>query len=352
MLVNIYGLMIQIQQAMGMQVDLKLPLKYHEALKEDKFTYISFFGSLETLQDPSIKPCIELALDYCKQMNIERLQKFRLNLEIQVIMLNIYSESMVDRAKGNENLKQLVRELQKHDNDVIEQKLVSLYYVILMLAEQSNNIDEYIGKFSQSTFLYHNNVLILYSEYAELYIKLGTKFYENVDFLSQTFQRVIVNNMINRNFEKAEKLAKDFVVFAEKTGLKTKIYVDAMLTMMDVQSHQNKSQFLFANWHNLQNLAKEAYGVDSHQYLKSVEYLAKLFTLQGKPAEEYQQLLRAYEIAKQIFGTEINQSSSNILMEMVGIKVALSLFDEAYRLIEKAKTIGKLDALRHTTMLI
>lgn len=247
MLVNIYGLMIQIQQAMGMQVDLKLPLKYHEALKEDKFTYISFFGSLETLQDPSIKPCIELALDYCKQMNIERLQKFRLNLEIQVIMLNIYSESMVDRAKGNENLKQLVRELQKHDNDVIEQKLVSLYYVILMLAEQSNNIDEYIGKFSQSTFLYHNNVLILYSEYAELYIKLGTKFYENVDFLSQTFQRVIVNNMINRNFEKAEKLAKDFVVFAEKTGLKTKIYVDAMLTMMDVQSHQNKSQFLFAN---------------------------------------------------------------------------------------------------------
>lgn len=55
-MIGIYGLMVQIQQAMGATVDFKIPLKYDSALENEKLSYISFFSSLETLQDESIIP--------------------------------------------------------------------------------------------------------------------------------------------------------------------------------------------------------------------------------------------------------------------------------------------------------
>lgn len=63
-LVNIFGMVVQIQQAMGVQVDPMLPLKYEKGYEGEKLSYISFFASLESVQDPQIIPCIKKALEY------------------------------------------------------------------------------------------------------------------------------------------------------------------------------------------------------------------------------------------------------------------------------------------------
>ena len=71
-LINIFGLVVQIQQAMGVQVDSKLPLKYEKGYEGEKLSYISFFSSLESLQDPETVPCIKKALEYCDEYNIPK----------------------------------------------------------------------------------------------------------------------------------------------------------------------------------------------------------------------------------------------------------------------------------------
>lgn len=147
-LINIFGLVVQIQQAMGVQVDSKLPLKYEKGYEGEKLSYISFFSSLESLQDPEIVPCIKKALEYCDEYKIQKFQKMRLNLEIQLIMSGLYSLSNVDQINSKANLESLIRELDQitTDNELIEQKILVLYFTYMVYLERTNDLLKFIGK--------------------------------------------------------------------------------------------------------------------------------------------------------------------------------------------------------------
>lgn len=94
-LISVFGLLIQIQQAMGLQVDFKLPLRYEAAFEEDKLSYISFFASLESVQDPIIQPCIEKAMKYCEELNFPKRHKLYFNLQIQKIFFGLSSPDQI-----------------------------------------------------------------------------------------------------------------------------------------------------------------------------------------------------------------------------------------------------------------
>ena len=136
-------------------MDSKLPLKYEKGYEGEKLSYISFFSSLEALQDPEIVPCIKKALEYCDEYKIQRFQKMRLNLEIQLIMSGLYSVSNVDQINSKANLESLIWELdQIKDNELIEQKILVLYFTYMVYLERTNDLLKFIGKhYHQFTYL-------------------------------------------------------------------------------------------------------------------------------------------------------------------------------------------------------
>lgn len=144
---NIFGLLIQIQGAMGVQVDFTLPLRYDKALENDKLTYIGFFASLESLQDPIIQPCIDKALKYCDELEIPKNQKLRLNLNCQRIFLELSTQDPIQLRKGLESLSKLINELEGSTSELIQQKLIILYCTQMAMAEAMNDAPAYMSKF-------------------------------------------------------------------------------------------------------------------------------------------------------------------------------------------------------------
>ena len=125
-MIGIFGLMVQFQQAMGATIDYKLILKYDKLLEDEKLSYISFYSSLETVQDVSILPYLDKALKFCDELQIPQFQKFRVNLNVCTIMTQLYSgdPDTINLALGK--LKKLVTEYSKIDNEFIQQKLMVL----------------------------------------------------------------------------------------------------------------------------------------------------------------------------------------------------------------------------------
>jgi tetratricopeptide (TPR) repeat protein len=91
---------------------------------------------------------------------------------------------------------------------------------------------------------------------------------------------------------------------------------------------------------NLLRLTKEVYGADTIQYVMAYQCFAKIQSAQFLYADSYKSWLKAYDQAKSLFGSEYNQAAPGILMEMSNIKACLGLYDEAYKLLDKAKKVS------------
>ena len=195
---------------MGGQVDSKLSLKYEKWYEGEKLSYISFFSSLESLQDPEIVPCIKKALEYWDEFKIPNFQKMRLNLEIQLIMCDLSSINNVEK-NSKAKLDSLIKELESiKSNELIEQKTLILYYIYMDYSERANDLLKYFGK---TKFLFTNFI-----EVTEKYINLGVKFYENVEFMWGTFQKLINLLIGTDNLQKANELAEKELIFTKEFG--------------------------------------------------------------------------------------------------------------------------------------
>ena len=78
----------------------------------------------------------------------QSLNKMRLNLEIQLIMSGLFSVSNVDQINSKANLESLIRELDQitTDNELIEQKILVLYFTYMVYLERTNDLLKFIGK--------------------------------------------------------------------------------------------------------------------------------------------------------------------------------------------------------------
>ena len=141
-----YGLIVQIQKVMGIQVDPKLPLRYEKAYEGDKLSYISFFSSLEPFQDPDIKPCLVKALQYWDEYKFPRFHRARMNIEILTIEIELFSANLTDQANAQAKIDNLIKEIKESgDNNIIEVNLIAIYYTYLVFLESSNNTFKFLG---------------------------------------------------------------------------------------------------------------------------------------------------------------------------------------------------------------
>lgn len=126
-----------------MQVDYKLPLKYDKVFEGQKLSYVSFFASLESVQDVVVRPCIQKALKYCEELGIKKTQKLRLNLECQNALLELYTDSSAEASVALENIEVLCEELKGSESQLIQQKLVVLYCTLMSVYENQQKIDKF-----------------------------------------------------------------------------------------------------------------------------------------------------------------------------------------------------------------
>ena len=141
-----YGLVVQIQKVMGIQVDPKLPLKYEKGYEGDKLSYISFFSSLEPFQDPDIKPWLIKALSYCEEYNIPKFHRMRFNIETLIIEIELYSQNLTDQANARSKIDNLIKEVKESSNkESMEANLLALYYTYLVYLEAANDLLKFNG---------------------------------------------------------------------------------------------------------------------------------------------------------------------------------------------------------------
>ena len=172
-----------------------------------------------------------------------------------------------------------------------------------------------------------------------LYLELGVKFYENIDFLWQTFQKVINVLIAMQNFQKANELAERYLIFTDGLGHHNKNYADALYYAFVSKRAIGDINFLLAKSKDLLDVTKLAYGEKSTQYIEAVKEMAytNMYTYQNNEAYKY--WLKAFELAKEVHESEVNMMASSILLEMAAIKLALAQFDDSINLCEKAKKI-------------
>ncbi|CAI2381086.1 unnamed protein product [Moneuplotes crassus] len=84
-----FGLLVNIQELMGVQIDYQIAKNYADLIKDDKLSYICFVSSLESISDPTMKPYIETALEYCDEFEIDKLHEFRINLDYTNIITRV-----------------------------------------------------------------------------------------------------------------------------------------------------------------------------------------------------------------------------------------------------------------------
>ena len=320
---------------MGVQVDPKLPLRYEKAFQDDKLSYISFFSSLCTYQDPDIKPCLIKALLYWNECKIPRFHRMRINIEIWIIEIELFSTNPADQSSAQIKIESLTKELKaKHNNPEIESNLISIYFTYLAFLESSNNIFKFWGNIL--SFIHTN---YFYLEIADLYLELAVKHNDNPDTTCEVFQKTISTLFNLQNFQKADIIAENQLAFVKRFNTKSKNYTNALFTAFIAKKLTNNLQYLVDNIDPLLESCKAVYGEKSSQYIDIIKEKASIKTCLRQPDEAYKYWLQANDLNKEVFESEENIMTSGILIEMAGIKGYLSQFDEALNLIDKAKKI-------------
>ena len=176
-------------------------------------------------------------------------------------------------------------------------------------------------------------------EIAEEYLELAVKHNESPDFTCAIFQKSIYSLFGLQNFEKANYLAERQLLFLEPYGKASKIYADALYTAFTVKRTLKDFEFMIANIDSLLESNKLTYGEKSPQYIEAIKEMAYTKMAQYQTNEAYKFWLKAYDLSKEVYDSELNNMSTGILIEMAAIKCILMQYEEALNLVDKAKKI-------------
>lgn len=71
----------------------------------------------------------------------------RLTLEIQLMMMDLFSNDQVTRSLAVNKLEAMINEMKEmNGNDLIKQKLLNLYLTYMNILSSTNDVIKYIGK--------------------------------------------------------------------------------------------------------------------------------------------------------------------------------------------------------------
>ncbi|CAI2387857.1 unnamed protein product [Moneuplotes crassus] len=312
-----FGLLVNIQELMGAKIDYQIAKNYADLIKDDKLSYISFVSSLESIRDPTMKPYIETALEYCEEFGVDKLHKFRANLDLTNIMVMMSAPDMQGMMKAMTELDSLAELYEQNLNMFLETKLQSIYSTQLMMANSTGNVQKYI----------------------EVGLKFLPKQTVVNEFVTNTYETIIGQIAVQGDIAKADKLCNDFLAYARKDGENTKPYHKAIVCKISMLSQSNNLFQALQASAKCEKISLAVYGEGSLEHANAIRASCQMKTQIGKLQESYQGLLNCYEMYKSNYGSETNPDSSSVLTSMAMIKTFLKEFEDAYNLIDKAKEI-------------
>ena len=142
-----------------------------------------------------------------------------------------------------------------------------------------------------------------------------------------------------QNFQKANEIAEKQLIFTEGLGKNTKSYADALYYVFITKRAVGDINFLLMNSNHLLEATKSSYGEKTPQYIQAIKEMAysKMYAYQTNEAYKY--WLKAYDLSKETYESEVNEMSTGILLEMAATKSSMAQFEDAINLCDKAKKI-------------
>ncbi|CAI2359199.1 unnamed protein product [Moneuplotes crassus] len=312
-----FGFLVNIQELMGVQIDYQIAKNYADLIKDDKLSYICFVSSLESISDPTMKPYIETALEYCDELEIDKLHEFRINLDYTNIMTMMAAPEMQGMGRAMEELDSLAELYEQNLNIVTKEKLVSIYLAQIMIAKVTGLPQKYV-------------------QVALKFLPTQTSVDEIVD---EIYDTTITNLSIEGDIAKAGKLSTAFLAYAKKDGENTHTYYKALKTKIKILSKAKLRVEALQISTDFERIASDIYGEGSLEHADSIKTVSQLKSQLGNYQEAYQGFLNCYDMYKAKFGSEVNPESSSVLVRMAVVKKHLEEFEDAFNLLDKAKQV-------------
>ena len=319
--IGLFGILAQILQALGIYFDPKIPLKYEKVFLEQKYTYTKFFSSLESFLDPCIEPSVLKSLEIIDELGFHELSPTRITLKMQAISFNFMNQNQTSIMLGLQKVNELVVFLKSHEDkyDFCKARLFQCYSLLLPLALNMNDKESYM-------------------KYIKDYINLGMEYSENKDILHNQFITYIPVLLQSGQFEEAFSVSDRHIKYL-KSANPTKLYCEAIKYRILIIKTMRDLGKLSKMIPEYLKITEKVHTRNSPEYLDAKKEQANCFHMFGRLNEAYKECLEAYDISKEVYGSEKNIDASDIFTLMAIIKARLNQLDEAQKFLNKSKEI-------------
>ena len=308
-------------QILGIHLDPKITLKYEKILSDQKFTYTKFFASLESVMDPCIEDSMMKSLAMVEELGFYQLSPTRITLKMQSILFYFMRQDQESISKGTQELNEILAFFKKHQNtyDFCKQRLLQCYSKLLQLSLDLDDANTYL-------------------KYAEDYLLLGIKYCVNSEILHSHFISYIPA-LVNRNqLDEALRISQMHIEYLQHST-SSKLYFEALKYHILVLKSMSSTEKLTKTILEYQVVAEKIYTKISPEYLDAKIRYIYLLNVLDQLNQAYKEGLEAYDIAKEVYGSEKNNDSVDTLTIMAIIKARFGQYDDAQNFINKCKKI-------------
>jgi len=218
---------------------------------------------------------------------------------------------------------EFISRLKQHKSEYehVKQSIYSLYTFLFPLFTQLDVVE---------IFIKHIGDLI----------ELAIENYEVSDIVSLYFTTAVEIHMQAGNGAEAARFSKKYLAYARSLANKDKVLLDALQVFIEFREDMSKVEYAVAVAEYMQ-LAEKLNTKYSPEYIDALFNSAYIDFSYGKDVIAYKKCLDGYEIAEQVYGSEINIKCTHLLGLMIQIKSMNKQFEESRALIEKLKGIEK-----------
>jgi len=232
---------------------------------------------------------------------------------------------------GKEKLAEYVELVEACEYDYAQIKLQTIYLIQTSILEGTG---DYQGFYKTS----------------EKLLNLNPNSTEQPAVISGLYEKR-VNYILNTGqAEEAAKSAEQFLQWAAKVGEESDEYYKALkvwffvtsgmlMRMRDVRERGVLLRKYIKNSRIYERITKKKFGQNSVEYLEAMREVGFSQSAQGLLHEAYKTWLSCLDISKEVYGSENNEYTVSILLEMAISKATLKQYEDSINILEKSKKI-------------
>ena len=250
-------------------VDSYLPQRCAEAIQSDYLGFAYFISMFDCPNNQDLYPYLQKALSKWDIYHLQKVQRMRLNIEVNLIKYELDSLNDLDQKNAVIKISNLIKEVNDSKSKAMADKnMIVLYLLYLKYLESTENNNKYVGNYSNKNRF---NSLI---EIAESYLELAMKHERNVCQVWDIFHSTINRLFHQKNFKKASDLADKELDFLDQNSWTDKCYVDALYIKFVSKRHLKDIEYMTFHIDSLLDETKNQYGENSINYIRAINEMA------------------------------------------------------------------------------